>query len=156
MTTPVRTAPAFCLVAVANVAVHLPSPTAEVVLREIEESKRQLTFPIGLAEGVALSHVLSGTRPPRPLTHELFADVLRRYAVEIAAVRLVARRGQTYFAEMELTGRDGHHVVSCRPSDALTLALHQLVPAPVLVDDRLFQSTTDVPPWEPPSSEHGG
>lgn len=142
--------PTFRLAAVANVYVDLPTPTPTVVLRETEESKRQLTISVGLPEGVALAHAFFGRESPRPLTHELFTTVLQLSGVELLAVRIVARRGQTYFAEMEIGGRAGNHVLSCRPSDALVLALRQTIPAPLLVDDRLFEWPGDVAPWGDP------
>jgi bifunctional DNase/RNase len=37
-------------------------------------------------------------------------------------------------------------VLSARPSDALTLALLQPVPAPILIDVRLLEEAGDVPP----------
>jgi bifunctional DNase/RNase len=64
----------------------------------------------------------------------------------VVAVRLVGRRGSIYFAELDLRGRTGRSVLSARPSDALTLALLQPVPAPILIDVRLLEDAGDVPP----------
>ena len=60
------------------------------------------------------------------------------------AVRLVGRQGAVYFAELDLRGKDGRAVYSCRPSDALTVALLQPVPVPILIDRRLFETDGDV------------
>ncbi len=51
-----------------------------------------------------------------------------------------------YFAELDLRGRNGHTVLSCRPSDGLTVALLQPVPVPILIDRRLFETFGDVTP----------
>ncbi|MHB1852420.1 MAG: bifunctional nuclease family protein, partial [Acidimicrobiales bacterium] len=96
--------------------------------------------------GVALAHAIGGTSAPRPLTHDLFAETLERYGIDVVAVRLTGRTGATYFAELVLVGPVGRSVLSCRPSDGICLALRQRVPAPVLCDERLFSPGVDVPP----------
>jgi uncharacterized protein len=137
--------PVFRVVDVVEVTVALPSPFPTVTLREAEPPYRTLTIPVGLPEGTALAHALYKVATPRPLTHELMVEVLQRLNTDLAAVRLVGRFSGTYIAELDLVGVRGHEVVSCRPTDGLTLALRQGVPAPVLADERLFTSEGDVP-----------
>lgn len=143
----------FRIVVVASVHVPLPDQFPVVTLEDTEVPGRALSFRIGLAEGAALSHALSGTAAPRPSTHELFTTALRRYGVDVLAVRLVGRVGTTYLAELELLGSRERHVLSCRPSDALCLALRRRVAAPVLADERLFTEDGDVLPDEPASAD---
>jgi len=131
---------------VSSVAVDLPHQHPSVVLREAESPRRQLTFSVGFQDGIALSHALRRIPTPRPLTHELMADILTGFDIDLVAVRLVGRLGSTYFAELDLRGRNGRSVHSCRPTDALTLALRQAVPVPILIDARLFEATGDVAP----------
>jgi bifunctional DNase/RNase len=83
---------------------------------------------------------------PRPLTHELLSQVLQGFDIDVVAVRLVGRQGSVYFAELDLRGRTGRTVFSCRPSDALTVALLQPVSVPILIDGRLFEAAGDVAP----------
>lgn len=137
--------PVFRVMDVVEVTVALPSPYPTVTLREAEPPYRTLTIPVGLPEGTALAHALYKVATPRPLTHELMVDVLQRLNTDLAAVRLVGRFSGTYVAELDLVGVHGHEVVSCRPTDGLTLALRQGVPAPILADERLFTSEGDVP-----------
>jgi len=61
-------------------------------------------------------------------------------------VRLIGRTSGIVLAEIELSSARGREVVSCRPTDALTLAVRQGVPAPILVDQRLFDEEGDVDP----------
>lgn len=148
------TAPAAAglrMATVTAVSVDLPNQFPTVVLREVELPRRQLSFPVGLADGVAVSHALRRVPTPRPLTHELFSGVLVGFDIDIVAVRLVGRLGGTYFAELDLRGRTGRTVLSCRPSDALAIALRQAVPVPILVEERLFEEPGDVPPPDPSS-----
>ncbi len=96
-----------------------------------------------------LSHAIRRIPTPRPLTHELLSEVLSGFDIDVVAVRLVGRRGAVYFAELDLRGPTGRSVHSCRPSDALAVALVQPVPVPILVDVRLLEEAGDVSPPGP-------
>lgn len=138
--------PAFKIMAVIDVRVDLPDSYAVVSMIEDEPPGRHLEIPIGLPDGTALAYAVRDLETPRPLTHELFADVLRRMQIDLVAVRLTGRRRGTYLAELDLMGPRGRDVVACRPSDGMALALRQAVPAPVLADERLLEGSGDVEP----------
>jgi uncharacterized protein len=136
----------FRMALVSSITLDLPDQHPSVVLREIDTPRRQLTFSIAMPDAVALSHAQRRIPTPRPLTHELLSDVLQRFDIDVVAVRFVGRSGSLYFAELDLRGRSGRSVLSCRPSDALTVALHQPVQVPILVDARLLAGDGDVAP----------
>ncbi len=147
---PARAAPltarTWRIVRVVSVDVVLPDQFPTVTLEDTEGHGERLAFRIGTSEGVALAHAIGGTTAPRPLTHDLFAETLERYGIEVLAVRLTGRIGSTHFAELVLVGPSGRAVLSCRPSDGICLALRQRVAAPVLCDERLFSPGVDVLP----------
>ncbi len=134
---------------VAAVNVDLPNQHPTVVLRESESPRRQLSFSIGFQDAVVLTHAMRRIPTPRPLTHELMSQVLQGFDIDVVAVRLVGRQGAVYFAELDLRGRTGRSVHSCRPSDGLTVALLQPVSVPILIDRRLFEIDGDVIPPGP-------
>jgi bifunctional DNase/RNase len=138
--------PAFRVMDVDGVALELPSQFPTVTLLESEPPFRNLVFPIGLTEGTALALALFKMESPRPLTHELFIQVLQRVHIDVIAVRLTGRDQGNYLAELDLMAPNGRERISCRPSDGLVLALRMPVPAPILVDERLLESSTDVVP----------
>ena len=138
--------PDYRMALVASVTVDLPSQHPAVCLREMETPRRQLTFSVGLQDGIALSHAMRRIPTPRPLTHELMSQVLQRFDIDLVAVRIVGRLGSVHFAELDLRGTGGRSVLSCRPTDALILALQQPVQVPILVDARLLASGDDVAP----------
>ncbi|HEY5108954.1 MAG TPA: bifunctional nuclease domain-containing protein [Acidimicrobiales bacterium] len=138
--------PDFRMALVSSVTIDLPNQHPAVCLREMETPRRQLTFPVGLQDGVALSHAMRRIPTPRPLTHELMSGVLQRFDIDLVAVRIVGRVGSVHFAELDLRGTGGRSVHSCRPTDGLILALHQPVQVPILIDARLLQCGDDVPP----------
>jgi bifunctional DNase/RNase len=145
-TPPATDATDFRMALVSSVTVDLPNQHPAICLREMEMPGRQLTFYAGLQDAVALSHAMRRVPTPRPLTHELMSEVLQRFDIDLLAVRIVGRVGSMLFAELDLRGRGGRSVHSCRPTDALTLALQQPVQVPILIDVRLLESGDDVPP----------
>ncbi len=129
---------AWSLVVMAGIRLELPSEFAVLLLRETEAPWRELAIPVGLADGKAIAYGWRGITTPRPLTHELFATVLEHHGVEVEAVRIVERQGTRYVAELDTTGPGGHHKVSCRPSDAIAIALRRSLPTPILVAEDVF------------------
>jgi uncharacterized protein len=136
--------PAFRVMDVEAVDLELPAQYPSVTLVESEPPMRTLVFPIGMAEGTALAQAMRRLDSPRPMTHELFMTVLQRSRIDIIAVRLTAREGGTYRAELDLMAPDGRQRIPCRPSDGLVLALRMPVAAPILVDERLLDDVGDV------------
>ena len=128
----------WCLTQVKDVRVDLPATSAEVLLQEVSPAARQLVIPIGLSDASAMAFALRGIKPPRPLSHDVFCEVLRLSGVIVEAVRISGKQGSLYVAELESVGSKGRHVVDCRPSDALGILLRQRVPVPLLVSTDLF------------------
>jgi uncharacterized protein len=139
----------FRVTDVEGVLLDLPAQFPAVTLIENEPPGRLLVFPVGLAEGTAIAAALRRMDSPRPMTHELFSQVLQRARIDVIALRLVGREQGVYLAELDLMTPTGRERVDCRPSDGLVLALRMPVPAPVLVDERLLQTSADVVPLGP-------
>ncbi|MHB8329332.1 MAG: bifunctional nuclease family protein [Acidimicrobiales bacterium] len=142
--TGVETTDGWCLVVVAGVRLEMPGVHPEVLLHEKDAPWRELCIPVGFAEGTAIAYAWRGLATPRPLTHELFVDVLERHGVEIEAVRITGREGGLFLAELDTAGPKGRQVLSCRPSDALSLVLRRRLPTPILVADAVFAAVEPV------------
>jgi uncharacterized protein len=140
--------PAFRVMDVEDVSLQLPAQYPSVTLVEVGPPMRSLVFPVGLTEGTALALALRNMESPRPMTHELFMDVLQRVHVDVIAVRLIGRENGNYLAELDLMAPQGRERMVCRPSDGLVLALRMPVPAPILVDERLLEESGEVVPQE--------
>jgi uncharacterized protein len=139
-------APTFRVMDVDDVSLDLPSQYPSVTLVESEPPMRALVFPVGLPEGTAMAQALRRMESRRPMTHELFMQVLQLVRIDVIAVRLVGRDEGNLLAELDLMTTDGRARVDCRPSDGLVLALRMPVPAPILVDERLLEEAGDVVP----------
>ena len=130
-----------------GVRVEVPANTPMVLLREREGRQRLLPIFIGNVEATAIHYALEEIQPPRPLTHDLFADTLDNLSVTLERVVITEMREHTYYAELHLT-REGHeHVVSSRPSDAIALAVRS--GASIHVDDDLLDEVGQEPAVEP-------
>ncbi len=53
-------------------------------------------------EGTALALALRRMASPRPLTHELFMEVMQRSRIDVVALRLMGRENGNYLAELDL------------------------------------------------------
>ena len=63
-------------------------------------------------------------RAPRPLTHDLIGRVIHQLGHELRRVVITELKDSTFYAVLVLTSEDGsEHVVDCRPSDAIALAV---------------------------------
>ena len=104
---------------VVGVRVEMPSKQPIVLLKE-SGGERYLPIWIGAAEATAIAFAQQGVVPPRPLTHDLFRDVLAALGQELSAVRITELRDGVFYALLVL---GGGVEVSARPSDAIALAL---------------------------------
>ncbi len=104
-----------------GVRVELPANQPIVLLKE-REGTRYLPIWIGAVEATAIAFALQGVETPRPLTHDLFVDVLGTLGVELVAVHVTALQDGTFYAELKLQRGEEAWTVSARPSDAIALS----------------------------------
>ncbi len=104
---------------VVGVRVEVPSNQPIVLLREAD-GDRYLPIWIGAVEATAIAFAQQGQVPPRPLTHDLFRNVLEAAGLTLERVDITELRDGVFYAELHF----GSGVeVSARPSDAIALAL---------------------------------
>ncbi|OPC84374.1 hypothetical protein B4N89_28690 [Embleya scabrispora] len=104
---------------VVGVRVEMPSNQPIVLLRETG-GDRYLPIWIGPVEATAIAFAQQGVVPARPLTHDLFKDVLEALGQELTQIRIIDLREGVFYAELVFSGGVE---VSARPSDAIALAL---------------------------------
>lgn len=129
----------FVSVELATVGLDPASDLPVVLLRD-PESGKVLPIWVGYPEAEAIARTLHGVTTPRPMTHDLLADMLRRLGATVEEVRVHDLRENTYHAVILL--RSPHEAsaieIDSRPSDALALALRtgsSIVVARALLDD---------------------
>lgn len=105
-----------------GVRVEMPSSSPIAILREIGGAHRVLPIFIGAPEATAIAFALEEVVTPRPMTHDLFKEVLEDFGVSLEKITVTDLREGVFHAELELVGSDGTHTISSRPSDAIALA----------------------------------
>lgn len=97
---------------------------AYALLLESEVDKRKLPIVIGAFEAQSIAIALDKmTRPPRPMTHDLFASVMEAHDVRLKEVVIQDLQDGVFYAVLVFE-RDGEErTTDARPSDAIALAL---------------------------------
>jgi uncharacterized protein len=106
-----------------GVRVEVPANTPVVMLREHDGRQRLLPILIGTPEAASIHAAMEGIEPPRPLTHDLITLLFQSLATTLDHVVINDWREHTYYAEMHLRHGAEPVVVSCRPSDAIAVAV---------------------------------
>ena len=88
---------------VVGVRVEMPSNQPIVLLREVG-GERYLPIWIGAVEATAIAFAQQGVTPERPMTHDLFKDVLEAIGATLEQVRITEMRDSTYYAELVFAG----------------------------------------------------
>jgi uncharacterized protein len=104
---------------VVGVRVEMPSNSPIVLLKE-EQGDRYLPIWIGAVEATAIAFAQQGMVSLRPLTHDLFKDVLEVLNVQLRTVKITSLRDGIFYADLVFS--NGAEV-SARPSDSIALAL---------------------------------
>jgi len=120
------------------VRVDLQSNTPVLLLQETEGEGRTLPIFIGTPEAAAIAYALQDVSMPRPMTHDLIKELLTSLGAEVERVVITELRSSTFFAEMLLARGAERTAVSCRPSDAVAVAVR--TGSPLFVDDELMDS----------------
>ena len=118
---------------VVGVRVEMPSNQPIVLLKEIDGS-RFLPLWVGAVEATAIAFAQQEVNPPRPLTHDLFKDVLELLNVNLQTVYLTEIKDGVFYAQLNFS--EGKSI-SARPSDAIALALR--TGSPILASDSLLE-----------------
>ena len=97
---------------------------AYALLLESDKDKRKLPIVIGAFEAQSIAIALDKmTRPPRPMTHDLFASVMEAHQIDLKEVVIQDLQDGVFFAQLVFE-RDGEaRTTDARPSDAIALAL---------------------------------
>lgn len=120
-------------VEVMGVRVEMPSNQPIVLLKELD-GVRYLPIWLGAAEATAIAFAQQEVTPPRPLTHDLFKNVLDKLQAKLQTVYLTELKDGVFYAQLNF---DEGESVSARPSDAIALALR--TGSPILASEELLK-----------------
>src|SRR3954454_13018713 len=98
-----------------------------IVLQEVD-GDRKFPIVIGSGEAYAIDRRLKGVVHPRPLTHDLLANVIESMGGTIERIEINNLQDHTFYARIHIR-RGGKTVeVDSRPSDAIALGIATVIP----------------------------
>jgi hypothetical protein len=109
----------------------------------VSDGTRRLPIIIGPFEAQAIQLILDGTRPDRPMTHDLIRNILDRLSVTLDRVVIDDFWNTIYYAKLYLKRdrSDEEIQLDARPSDAIALAVR--FDAPVFVADAILEAAME-------------
>ena len=111
-----------------------------IVLREVE-GERSFPIVIGIFEATSIERRVKNLPTPRPLTHDLVANVIEQLGGNIQDVIISDLKEHTYFAKLRIRHEGELIEVDTRPSDAIALAVTARVP--IYVNEEVLEETEE-------------
>ena len=108
-----------------------------VVLKEKEQDNHHLIMFVGDSEFAAIAKEKGLVEPKRPLTHELYLTISDSLPIEFLRIEIYDMKENTFYANVIFRADGTEHIVDCRPSDAVALALNRKIP--ILVNRKLLR-----------------
>ena len=129
-------------VVIDSIRVSLMNQQRIVILREVDR-ERYLAIWVGIYEAEHLTIALQDVKVARPLTYNLFSNIIRAINARILQVEVVALRDETFFGNIVLEANGQILNIDARPSDAINLAVRADVP--ILVAREVMEIAGIVP-----------
>ncbi len=129
-------------VVIDSIRVSLMSQQRVVILREVS-SDRYLPIMVGIYEAEHLTLALQDVEVARPLTYDLFVNILDTLGAEVSHVEVVSLNEETYFGNIIISISGTLHNIDSRPSDAMNLAIR--MGAPIFVSEEVLNEAGLVP-----------
>jgi len=130
-------------VVIDSIRVSLMSHQRVIILREVG-LERYLPIMVGIYEAEHLTLALQEVEISRPLTYDLFSNVLDSLNAKLVHVEVIALRGETFYGNLVLSVNGTTiQTIDSRPSDAINLAVRKNVP--ILVDRQVMEEAGLIP-----------
>lgn len=109
-----------------------------IVLKEVD-GDRSFPIVIGMTEAMAIERRSKGIELPRPMTHDLLANVIEDMDGEIDKVVISDLANGTFYAVLYVNIEGETIEIDSRPSDAIAVSAGMDVD--LFVDEDIFQKT---------------
>ncbi len=129
-------------VVIDSIRVSLMSHQRVIILREVD-IERYLPIMVGVYEAEHLTLALQEVEISRPLTYELFSNVLDSLDAELVHVEIITLRNDTFYGNLVFNVGGTLLTVDSRPSDAINLAVRKDIP--ILVDRVVMEEAGLIP-----------
>jgi len=111
-----------------------------IVLREVD-GERSFPIVIGIFEATSIDRRVKNMPAPRPLTHDLVANVIEQLGGDIQDVIISDLQDHTYCAKLRIRQEGELIEIDSRPSDAIALAVTAKVP--IYVSEEVLSETEE-------------
>ncbi|MBI5399617.1 bifunctional nuclease family protein [Candidatus Saganbacteria bacterium] len=105
-----------------------PRNLSPLVLLQDQEELNFLPIWIGIFEAAAIAMEMQGTKPPRPMTHDLLKNFVEALDGRLHRALISDVKEGTFFAIVEIEKNGKILQVDARPSDAIALAVRAHIP----------------------------
>ncbi len=119
-----------------------PVTQSPIVILRDKDNLNTLPIWIGMLEANAIAVGLEHMQMPRPMTHDLFKNLLDQIGVKLLRVEVTDIRDNTYYAALHMEVGGNAIVVDSRPSDAIAIAIRMEVP--IMVRDVVIEKALRV------------
>jgi uncharacterized protein len=110
-----------------------------IVLLKTTDGNKFLPIWIGHPEAAAILMKLQGASTPRPMTHDLFTDLLGQIDARVVRIAVTELRDNTFYAMITISIDGSEIEVDSRPSDAIALAVR--ADAPIFAADSVIEES---------------
>jgi uncharacterized protein len=110
-----------------------------IVLLKTADGNRFLPIWIGHSEAAAILMKLQGASTPRPMTHDLMADMLDQLDAEVLRITVTELRDNTFYANITVQQNGSEIEIDSRPSDAIAIAVRS--DAPIYAAERVIEES---------------
>lgn len=91
-------------------------------------TRRRIPIIIGYSEAQTIECKLQNIRPPRPLTHDMTAAILKGLDAKLTKVLIRKLPNGVFAADLTIDGPQGRCIIDARSSDAIALAIRTNTP----------------------------
>jgi uncharacterized protein len=110
-----------------------------IVLLKTADGNKFLPIWIGHPEAAAILMKLQGAATPRPMTHDLMADMLEQLDAEVMQITVTELRDNTFYASITVRQNGAEIEIDSRPSDAIAIAVR--AEAPIFAAERVIEES---------------
>lgn len=106
-----------------------------------ENGSRRIPIVIGSAEAQSIAMHLQSLTPSRPLTHDLFVELMVGYKISLVSVIIYKFEKEIFYSELLFNDADGKQVkIDSRTSDAVALAVR--AQCPIFTTEEIMTETS--------------
>lgn len=114
-----------------------PISKMPIVVLEDTNKERMLPIWIGVFEANAIALKIENISTPRPMTHDLLKNFLKKLQISVEKIVVNDVRDNTFYALIHCLYNNNRLIIDSRPSDAIALALR--TDAPIYVDEEVVK-----------------